>query len=316
MWIKPESYYISNSLFNSVQEIDFLRVVIALSFFIYASASDWRTRRVKNIVWIVLGIISFAILWLDMLNAGAPLIAQTLLLPLAFLFADIFWDREKNLRKPAGMLAAALYVVSFVWMAYVGYAVVAGDVRWSDVSGPFIAFFVVIIFELFYMFDVIRGGADAKAVICLAILFPSYPDFSSAIPLIQPAAHEILTFFPFALSVLFMGALISIAVPLYFLIRNIRNGKKAGLKSLLGFTLPIDEVEGRFVWLMEWVEAGQVKFSYRKPRESNAIKADLAGLRDIGRKEVWVTYKIPFILPLTLGLIFVLVVGNLLFLVY
>jgi len=293
-----------------------LRVAIALSFFIYASASDWRTRRVKNIVWMILGVIAFATLWVDMLATGAPLITQSILLPLAFLFADVFWDRERELGKPAGMLAIALYALSFLWIAYIGYTVLTGDTQWDDVSGPFVAFFAVILFELFYMFDVIKGGADAKAVICLAVLFPLYPDISDIVPIIRPAADAVLTFFPFALSVLFMGALASCAVPLYILAKNIRGGRKMGLRSLLGFPLPIDEVEKHFVWLIEWVEDGKVKFSYRKQRNSDMLKADLAALREMGLNEAWVTYKIPFIIPLTVGLLMVILVGNLLFLVY
>jgi archaeal preflagellin peptidase FlaK len=299
-----------------VQELDLLRVVIAFSFLIYASVSDWRTRRVSNVIWMDLGIIALIILWMDMFQAGAPLIAQSILLPIAFLFADIFWEREKGLKSLAGILSAALYILSFAWIAFIGYSVQAGTAQWSDVSAPFVAFFIVVIFEVFYMFDVIKGGADAKAGICLAILFPTYPQMLSGIPIITPSAEAMLTFFPVALSALFMGAIVSLTVPIYFLFKNMGKGEKVELRSLLSFDLPIDEVEKHPVWLVEWVDGGQVRSNYRKVRESETLKDDLAALRGIGREEVRVTYKIPFIIPLTVGLMEVLVIGNILFLVY
>jgi len=299
-----------------VQELDLLRVVIAFSFLIYASVSDWRTRRVSNIVWIDLGIMALILFWMEMFQAGAPLISQSILLPIAFLFADVFWERKNGLRSPAGMLSAALYILSFIWIAYIGYGVQVGAWTWSDVSAPFVAFFLIIIFEVFYMFDVIKGGADAKALICVAMLFPAYPGLLDAIPMIMPTSDLVLTFFPVALSTLFMGAVVTLVVPIYFLIRNISKGEKIGIRTFLAFTLPLDEVEKHPVWLVERVEEGRVKFSYRKVRESETLEADLAALREIGLEEAWVTYKIPFIIPLTIGLLEVLVIGNLLFLVY
>jgi archaeal preflagellin peptidase FlaK len=299
-----------------VQELDILRVAVAFWFLIYASILDWRTRRVSNIIWIDLGIIALILFWMDMYQAGAPLIAQSILLPIAFLFADIFWERKKGLKSLAGVISAALYIASFVWIAYVGYSVQFGMTRWSDVSAPFVAFFLVVIFEIFYMFDVIKGGADAKAVICLAMLLPTYPFMHSAIPVITPATDAILTFFPVALSTLFMGAIVSLVVPLYFLTKNTGKGENVSLRTFLSFDMPIDEVEKHHVWLVEWVEEGQVKYNYRKIRDSETLKEDLAAFKEIGRDEVRVTYKIPFIIPLTIGLVEVLTIGNLLFLVY
>jgi preflagellin peptidase FlaK len=300
-----------------VQEIDLARIAIALIFFVFASISDWRTRKVGNITWIVLGAIAFGLFELDLLNRNAPLISQSLLLPTLFLFVDIFWDRKKEIKTLSGTVGVILYILSFSWVAYVAYSVLIGTTVWNpEISGPMVAFAMVVVFELFYMLDVIKGGADAKAVICLAVLFPWYPVIVDGFPLIKPTFEAVPDFFPFALSVLFVGALISLVMPLYFLARNIKSGNKIGGRSFLGFTLPINNVEGQFVWLIEWVEDGQLRFSARKMRDSANIKEDLAALRTMGKEEVWVTYKIPFIIPLTVGMVVVLVIGNPLFLLY
>ena len=299
-----------------MQEIDLVRIAVALIFFVFASISDWRTRKVGNSTWIVLGAIAFGLFELDLLHRNAPLISQSLLLPTLFLFVDIFWDRKKGIKTLTGSVGAIPYILSFSWVAYVAYSVLTGTTEWNDISGPMVAFAMVVVFELFYMLDVIKGGADAKAVICLAVLFPWYPVVVNGLPLINPTYAAIPDFFTFALSVLFVGALISLVMPLHFLVRNIKSGNKIGGRSFLGFTLPIDQVEGQFVWLIEWVEGGKLKFSARKMRDSANIKEDLAALRALGKDEVWVTYKIPFIIPLTVGVAVVLVLGNPLFLLY
>ena len=300
-----------------MQEIDLARIAVALIFFAFASISDWKTRKVGNITWIVLGAIAFGLFWLDLMQRNAPLISQSLLLPTLFLFVDIFWDRKKDIKTLTGSAGAILYILSFSWVAYVAYSVMTGSTVWNEnISGPMIAFAMVVVFELFYMLDVIKGGADAKAVICLAVLFPLYPEVVNGLPLINPTFDAIPDFFVFALSVLFVGALISLVTPFYFLARNIRSGNKISGRSFLGFTLPINKVEGQFVWLIEWVEDGQLRFSARKMRDSANIREDLEALRAMGKDEVWVTYKIPFIIPLAVGVAIVLVLGNPLFLLY
>ena len=297
--------------------MDIARVAIALVFFAFASASDWRTRRVSNLTWILLGAVAFAVFWADLLLRGASPLSQSLLLPSLFLFIDIFWEKKGGARGIAWLSSVVLYAVAFAWTIYAAATVAAGTTEWTpEISGPMMVFLMIAVFELFYMFDVIKGGADAKAVVCLAVMFPWYPEILGGLPVVRPAFDAIPDFFTFALSVLFVGALISLAIPLYLLTKNIRAGRKISGRSLVGFQLPIDEVKGHFVWLVEWVEEGGLKFSARKPRDSSKIDEDLAALRGLGRNEVWVTYKIPFIIPLTAGMVFVLIVGNPLFALY
>ena len=303
-----------------MQEIDLIKVLVAIAFFLYASLSDWKTRRVKDLVWIILGSIAFVMLLIELVMRNASLLEISLLLPLAFMFYDIFWDREHGWRTMEGALAIALYALSFSWLVFVVMNAPAYPVGEPYGFPPIVSlvmiFALVVLFELFYMFDVIKGGADAKAVICLAILFPWYPELTGSLPVIRPVAEAVLTFFPFALSVLFVAALMSLLTPLYFLFKNMSAGNRLSLRSLMGFQIPIAEVEKRFVWLMEWVEGGKLKFSARKPRPSESLSADLAALQALGLKEVWVTYKIPFMIPMTISILFVIVVGNPLFALY
>jgi len=301
-----------------VQEaIDLLRIVLVLGFFIYASVSDWRTRKVANFTWLLLGTIGLTLFLTDLMSRDAEAVALSALLPIAFVFYDIFWDRESGLKSASGIAASIAYGASFIWIGYILFTIVNGDIEWSaEVSGPVVAFFMIILFELFYMLDVIKGGADAKAVICLAILFPWYPALFSGVPMITPNLDGIDTLFSFPLSVLFVAAVISVLTPIYYIYRNLKSGTPISGRALVGFRLPVDDVENRFVWLMEWMDGERRRFSARKPRDSAMLKKDLEALRDAGIEEVWVTYKIPFIIPMTAAIVIVLLLGNPLFALY
>lgn len=300
-----------------LEETDLFRVIIVVSFFIYASKSDWKTRRVKDITWIVLGTLALMVLWVDLLDKNASAISQSILLPIAFVFYDIFWDREEGAKTSVGLIALILYILAFAWILYVSYTLFIGSADWSEeISGPLIAFIMIVLFEILYIFDIIKGGADAKALICLAILFPWYPQLFDNLPIIMPQLEVASTIFVFALSVLFIAALISVTIPLYFLLKNVKSGQRITARSLVGFTIPIDDVKKHFVWLIEWIEDGNLKFSARKPRDSETLEDDLEALQSYGKKDIWVTYKIPFIIPMTAAIIIVLSIGNPLFLLY
>ena len=299
------------------EAIDLLRIVLVLGFFIHASVSDWRTRRVADATWLILGTIGLGLFLTDLLTREADAMVLTVLLPIAFIFYDLFWDRGSGLKSGSGIAASVAYAVSFIWMLYILAQVVNGSLKWSnELSGPVVAFFMIVLFELFYMLDVIKGGADAKAAICLAILFPWYPALVSGVPMITPSIEGIDTLFSFPLSVLFVAAVISILTPIYYIYRNLKSGTALGGRALVGFKLPLEEVEKGFVWLMEWMDGEKLRFSARKPRDSGTLKEDLEALRATGTKEVWVTYKIPFIVPMTAAIVIVLLLGNPLFALY
>jgi len=299
------------------EEIDLLRVLFALVFFVFASASDWKTRKVSDIVWIILGSLALLTLWIDLLIAKAPGIAHLILLPIAFVFFDIFWDRDSGISTVKGKIAGLFYFLSFGFIIYVFYSLIRGSIEWSEeLGGPLFAFVMIVFFEIFYILDVIKGGADAKAMICLAVLFPWYPEIAGRLPLIASDYEQLSTVFTFSLSVLFMAAMISIVIPIYFLFKNLVSRNEISARSLVGFKMSLDEVERHFVWLLEWVENERPQFSARKPRRSDTVKQDIAALKSLGKDEVWVTYKIPFIIPITISIVIILVLGNPLFLLY
>jgi len=170
--------------------------------------------------------------------------------------------------------------------------------------------FVVIM----YMLDLIRGGADAKALLSLAILFPFHPDLGS-FPILQSdnASAEIL--FPFSFVVLVTAAIVVAFFPLGFLAKNALAGEFRSPQGFLGYRLNADDFKGRHVWLMERMEQGTHRF-YTRPRNDEDLEKEAKLLLENGYKRVWVTPKIPFIIPMLVALVFSTLVGNILLLLF
>ena len=169
-----------------------------------------------------------------------------------------------------------------------------------------------LIFILLYQFDIIKGGADAKALIALAILFPLYP-LIETLPLIHLPYDAAQFVLPFPLLILFNAAVLTIAVPVFLLFYNMVKKDIRFPAMLFGYKLPLAVAKTKFVWPMERVENGAVKFSVF-PKGEDFTEADFDHLAALGLQEVWVTPKIPFLIPIAASLLFSVIIGNVLFL--
>ncbi len=174
------------------------------------------------------------------------------------------------------------------------------------VSVVFVFVFAYLAFE-FGLF----GGADAKALIVLAYLFPVTPtlDLGGVSMPFMPSPGL------FALSVLGNGLVFSLVVPLAILIRNLKSGVKKPLRYIfIGYRLPVSELRGHLRLMEEPVETEKgVEFRYK--RGGIPLDVGIAKLRKLAKKdsEVWVTPAIPFIIPLTLGFLTAIVYGDIIF---
>ncbi len=278
----------------------------ALSVFFVASVQDLRDREVSDILWIVLGSLGFALFAAGIAfgNYDVPGLSSIALLLPAFLFADMFVDWQKLLGKsgnPArySIAAVLLFIAVLQSIQHIGSIYV--DAMLS--TSAWIAFIF-----LLYRIDVIKGGADAKALVTLAIIFPFYPQTLSGAKM---PVYSDLTF-PFFLSVLMMGAIFSSVVPLILAGRNAAKGNLRLPHMFLGLVRNVEAVDLSKEWLLEVSdENGQPK----RVRKLGTVDENvaLAEIRRAGWKSVWISPKLPFIVPLAAGLIFVLAVGNPLF---
>lgn len=285
-------------------QVDYIvSVSAALSVFLVASVEDLREREVSDILWVLLGGIAFT-LAASAVYSGTlklPGFSYLLFLPPLFLFVDMFVDWDGLIGRLGMVVRYAIAALFFIpslalSLAFIGNiqtAVVASITAW------------ILLILLLYKIDVIKGGADAKALVTLSVLFPFYP--ATLLGPGQPL-YAALTF-PFWISVLMMGAVFSLIVPVYFFFRNAARGNVQMPHMFLGYRKEPVSVALKKEWLLEIPDEGGQPRRVRKLGSSDE-EAALARMKELGWKSIWVSPKVPFIIPLTAGLLFVLIFGN------
>ena len=164
---------------------------------------------------------------------------------------------------------------------------------------PIMIGFVYLLFQLGLVF----GGADAKALMAIAVLVPTQPQIFQ-IPIwgqsIMPAAW---TIFSNSL-ILFLG------IPIGMFIYNIFKRNIKFPYCLLGYRMKISKARNKFVWPLEKLVDGRRKFAYMPKGYETEEEFDEFEKNNID--EIWVTPKIPFMIPLLIGYVFTFIIGDLL----
>lgn len=180
----------------------------------------------------------------------------------------------------------------------------------NRVDGPFLLLIPIIagLAYVFWYFHLIAGGADAKAIMMLAILIP-YPfeldEISSSIPYWpSPLPPTAVTFAN--------SLLVFIAVPFLFFAVNLLRGDLRFPAMLLGYRMDLERAQRSFVWVTERIDENgrsrQLLMSSKQSPEEE--EANVARLRAANRTRVWVTPKIPFMVPLLGGFLAAIIVGD------
>ena len=165
-------------------------------------------------------------------------------------------------------------------VAYGGAAVVAG------------------LMYLFWRFRLF-GGADAKALMALAFLAP------------WPSPHARLALQP-ALDALANGSLLMVGVPIVLLLWNLARGDLRFPAMLLGRPVPLAKARRSKVWPMQVADAdGRVRWRLWQRAGLDDLDGEYDALAAAGLDTVWVTAKVPFLVPLAAGLALAWAVGDL-----
>ncbi|MGB1698223.1 MAG: A24 family peptidase C-terminal domain-containing protein [Thermoplasmatota archaeon] len=208
--------------------------------------------------------------------------------PRAFLaivmFAGAVWSDLQTRR------VANQYWWPFMAMAAI---LVIGDLLQGEWRVYAIALVVTTFAYLLYALRLF-GGADAKGLMVLAWLFPGWPAGYGTVP---------------AMDALVNATVVSLAIPLALLLQNLVRGNFAPAAPL-GVPMDLEEARSRHVWPMHHVVDGEVKWKLWQQIGTD-MDARYEELRAAGMKRVWVTPKIPFMVPLTLGLLLAVWFGNL-----
>jgi preflagellin peptidase FlaK len=294
---------------DSAESINALRLVLSLSILAYASFLDLRTRKVPNIYWIGLGVAGLGLILVQLYVDEMPIEYLLVFVPIFAILADVYLGSEEETTR-AKLTTFGKYALALGSILALAYQYGGDEYFQHLLAIPIIMLFVVVM----YMLDIVRGGADAKALISLSILFPFYPTFGS-LPFIHGETSAAETLLPFSFSILVNAAIIVALTPLVFLARNLSRKEFAFPLGLLGYRLDTDEITNKHVWLMESIMDGKL-VTHVKPRKQEDQKADIELLASSGYKRVWVTPKIPFIVPMLVSLILTTVVGNILLLIF
>ena len=298
--------------------LDPVRVAVGFGFLLVAAAMDWRSRVVKDEVWVGLGAVSLTVVEVDLVLAAMPWFVHLMSAATAILYFGVFfgkpiWDDDEGVRlRPARLLfyATAPLLIALVGILSSGDSAALGAF-WRLLVMPGM---IVVAHGLYYM-NLLRGGADAKAAMALGLLFPGVYPHVAGFPILSPSplAEPVLAvWFPFAFVTIVNAALIFVVVPLAFLARNAADRTAKTPRALVGYTVPIDAVP-KYTWVLDRVENGRLVARY-SPRRTEDEKKDRAEqlqlLKDLRVMRVWVTPKLPFVTAILAGYALAVVVGN------
>lgn len=296
-----------------MENLSLLRLLVGVVFLGYAAYSDLKTRRVNNKVWMVLGLIGFIILAIDLsLRSEAFWPHYLIFIPAGILFYDVYNDRELIIDEDGFHfvpLAILLYSIAVLVVIIQGY------LTFSEGRLLFFQLLtipaMIVLAHIFFQLGLLKGGADAKALMALAVLVPFYPIFYG-FPLIESTAQvteAMSVLFPFALVILMNSAILIIFAPLVFLGINARGGNLQFPQCLFGYKVNLNRFP-EHAWLMERVDGGEVQLTVFPGRGRDTEK-EVKALRELGKEEAWATPQIPFMVPMFFGFIISFFIGNL-----
>jgi preflagellin peptidase FlaK len=167
----------------------------------------------------------------------------------------------------------------------------------------FIPIMIGVVYAL-YQVRLIFGGADAKALMALAILVPLEPVLDQ-IPLWKGG------FMPFSWSIFSNSLIVFLCIPISLFIFNVVKKNIEFPYSFLGYKMSIQKAKEKFVWPLEKLVDGKRKLVFM-PKDFDA-EEELAEFEKNNIAEIWVTPKIPFMIPLTVGFILAFIFGDILF---
>ncbi|HUS99231.1 MAG TPA: A24 family peptidase C-terminal domain-containing protein [Candidatus Thermoplasmatota archaeon] len=161
---------------------------------------------------------------------------------------------------------------------------------------------MIVLMYLFFQMRLLFGGADAKALMALAILVPIQP-LMGMFPLWK-------SFLPGSWTIFANATILFLFIPISLLIYNSSKRNLRFPHCMLGYVTSIEKAKQKYVWPLEKIKDGKRKLMYM-PKNFD-IDEELAQFEKLGITEIWVTPKIPFMVPLLAGFLFSFILGDIL----
>lgn len=161
------------------------------------------------------------------------------------------------------------------------------------------------LFFVMYQLGLLFGGADAKALMAIAVLVPIQPNLLN-----YPITKTLL---PFSFVIFFNSLILFLAIPIGLFLYNVSKKSFKIPHMFLGYKTTLTKAKQKFVWPLEKIVDGKIKLMYM-PKNFD-VEEEYNKLEKHGLKEIWVTPKVPFMIPLLAGYIFSFIVGDVLSLI-
>ena len=161
---------------------------------------------------------------------------------------------------------------------------------------------MIVLTYAFFQLGLIVGGADAQALMALAILVPIQP-IIGVFPFLP-------SFFPGSFCIFLNALILFLFIPISLFFFNLRKRNLQFPHCFLGYVTSIEKAKHTFVWPMEKIKDGKRKLVYM-PKDLN-VDEELAEFEKLGVKEIWVAPKIPFMIPLLAGFLATFFLGDIL----
>jgi len=178
---------------------------------------------------------------------------------------------------------------------------------------------IIILIDVAWRLRMLHGGADAKALMWVALLLPNW----STVPLtFSSATSDALFALPPTFSLLMWGGLSFLLIPIILLLLNLFRGHVGKFSDLLlawhASQLPRSKVMEKHVWLLTTLiekPDGSVEVYHRKraPRKTptdEQLRAALLELEEAGVEQVWVSQKLPLLVFLFPAIIPMILLGD------
>ena len=295
----------------------------------WAAWMDHKDRRVPNEHWIVWAKPAIFIWALDLMVQGADwTIYLTAAAVVAYASVSVFgrptlaeavkgsWmDRSFLLWYVAGAIGVVAGALEDQSTSPVDVLLNEGDplgmLWWRTAS----VMAVILLIDIAWRLRLLHGGADAKALMWVSLLFPTW----ASVPLpMSGMGEDALVALPVSIALLIWGGLAFLFIPMIMLVLNFKRGNIGRFGDLRlawhASMMSIDDVAHRHVWLLTTTmqhPTGEthVVHSTRAPRKTptaEELNADLARLKSMGVEHVWVSHKMPllvFLFPAVLPLV-------------
>lgn len=299
---------------------------------LYGSVRDIRERRLPHRTWrpaLIVAVPAAILVYGGILFGGGPggLAMYAWSVPGAAIGATAvdawLWRRSDGAWPERDDLWASFFL--FVAVAVPAVAALFSLLFPGGVQAGLLAMLSCIFAGMFYVMARMNlfGGADAYALIIIATCIPLYP-------LVPAGGVPVHGFFP--LSVLVDGIIFVLLAPLALLAINLLRGERGPLAAMmLGIRVPGDHLQDAHGFVMEefWeAEDGELRrrfigmgeairrmvisndriYTHDLRDDPDRYREELAAYRRAGR--VWISYGVPFLVPLTAGFFSALFIGD------